>query len=70
MSDDMAEAGAELDEQAEWGEGFHDRALRKVISWMEKARDRLDVLETDRDAARTAIQDLRIRVKTLEDKAP
>jgi len=58
-----------LDQQAMWGEGFQDRALRKALSWMAKARDRLDSLEADRDSGKQAIQDLRARVKALEDKA-
>lgn len=70
MSDDTEDAQTELDSQARWGEGFQDRALTSVVSWMRKARDRLTALETDRDAAKTAIQDLRTRVKALEDKAP
>jgi len=66
----MTDATAELDEQAAWGEGFQDRALRKVLSWMIKARDRLSALEDDRDQAKLAIADLRSRVAALERKVP
>lgn len=68
--DDRVDAEAELDAQAEWGEGFQDRALRRVLAWMDKTRDRLASLETDRATARTAIQDLRARVAALEQKVP
>lgn len=65
--DEIDDAGLDLDEQGKWGEGFQDRALRHITGWMTKARDRLTALETDRDTAKTAIQDLRARVKALED---
>lgn len=74
MSDDVTDAQACLDEQAEWaatnGYSFRDRAMAKMVSWMGKARDRIVSLEGDRDQAKAAIQDLRTRVKALEDRAP
>ena len=62
MSDDNLDAAGELNELAKWGEGRMDRAARKML-------DRLQTLEADRDLARSAIQDLRQRVKALEDRA-
>jgi len=70
VSEDRDELQHDLDEQAVWGEGFQDRALRKVLAWIDKTRDRLTALEGDRDAARDAIVALRARVKALEDKVP
>lgn len=68
--EDRADAQGELDEQTKWGESRTGRVLAKVLSWTDRARDRFVVLETDRDTAKAAIQDLRQRVKALEDKVP
>lgn len=71
MSDvDRDDAEAELNKQAAWGEGFQDRALRRVLAFTDRFRDRLAALEADRDTAKQAIQDLRARVKALEDRVP
>ena len=47
MSDDATSAQDDLDEQAKWGEGFQDRALRHVISWIQKLTSRVAALEQD-----------------------
>jgi polyhydroxyalkanoate synthesis regulator phasin len=62
MTNDDLDVAGELDELAKWGEGRMDRAARKILT-------RLQSLEADRDLARSAIQDLRQRVKALEDRA-
>jgi flagellar motility protein MotE (MotC chaperone) len=67
---DRDAAQADVDEQQRWGESLGDRALRRALAVIDRIRDRLVVLEDDRDAAKQAIQDLRARVKTLEDRAP
>lgn len=70
MRDELDDASDDVAEQRTWGDGLYDRALAKLVAWMSKARDRLEGLEADRDTAKSAIQDLRTRVKALEDKVP
>lgn len=54
MADEVDEAESHLDQQAQWGEGFHDRALRKLIAHAKKGRER--------------DQAFRDRIKALEDR--
>jgi hypothetical protein len=67
---------AKTDEERElarsegWGLTLTGLGVRKLIAAAKALRDRVASLEQDRDAARTAIQDLRARVKKLEDAQP
>lgn len=59
MTDEVDEAEGDLNEQAKWGEGFHDRALRKLIAHAKKGRERDQAL-------RDRIRVLEERVDALE----
>lgn len=72
MPDDIDKATTDVQSYADnWGSGsFIQDTISKIVVWCKGFRDRLASLEADRDTTKTAIQDLRTRVKALEDKAP
>jgi hypothetical protein len=60
---DVDEAQRSVDEQARWGETHDSRAIARILRWAKRTHDRLDTVVA-------AVQDLRTRVKALEDKTP
>ena len=53
-----------------WGLGPAELVLRKLVPIARAVRDRVTVLEGRADQGAQAIQDLRARVKALEDAQP